>query len=127
MPETGILLKDYVLPIVVLLGLICVIIGGIFVVASMVAGVRALNRRCKNRVEELSWQLKSVEYTKTWALLFVVSSVFGVVVSLIADEKALLCLNFLAAVLFLVFFWVIRQEHDLVSKKLDSVKAILNS
>ena len=127
MPETGVLLKDYVLPVVVVLELICAIIGSIFVVASMVAGARSLNRRCKNRIEELSWRLKSMGYTKTWTLLFVVCCVFGVVISLISDEKALLYLNFLAAVLFLLLFLGIRQAHELVSKELDSVKAILNS
>ncbi|MBI2064180.1 MAG: hypothetical protein HYT66_00495 [Candidatus Yanofskybacteria bacterium] len=127
MPETGVLLKDYVLPVVVVLELICTIIGGIFVVASMVVGARSLNRRRKNRIEELSWRLKSMEYIKTWTLLFMVCCVFGVVISLIADEKALLYLNFLAAVLFLMLFLGIRRMHELVSKELNSVKAILNS
>ena len=127
MTETSVLLKDYVLPVVVLLGLLCTIMGSIFIVASVVVGARSKSPQCKNRMGKLGWQLKALKYTKLWTLLFVLSSVLGVATGFIIGEKALLYTNFFMAVLFLMFFLGIRRAHELVSKEFNSIKAILGN
>lgn len=127
MPETGTLLTDYVLPVVVLLGLVFTIVSGSLVVMSVIAGARSASRRRKNRIEQLNWRLKSLGYIKLWTLLFAVSSIFGVIIGFIADEKWLLYGNFFIGILFLVFFSAVRQMYRILLKELKSAKAILSN
>lgn len=127
MPETGILLKDHVLLLVAWVDLILTIVGGALIVAGIATMAKSLDRRCKNRVEQLSQRLKAIGFIKLWALLFANSSVLGVIIGFLSGSKVFLYGNFVVGVLFLIFFIMIKRTHQLVSKELESVKAILSS
>lgn len=126
MPETGTLIKDYILPLMVWADLILTIIGGALVVAGVVAMAKSSNRRCKNRVEQLSQRLRAIGFIKLWALIFANSSVLGVIIGFLSGGKGFVYGNFVVGVLFLIFFIMIKRTYQLVSKELELVKAILS-
>ena len=127
MSETGTLLTGYLLPVAVGLDLIVTVIGGIFVLASVVALFKSISRRHSNRVETLKWRLGFLGYVKTWTLLFVAASVCGTVISLIIGQKLLFYGNVFLGVFFFGYFVVASSAYRFALREYESAKSILGS
>lgn len=124
MPETGVLLKDYVLPIITIFQLVCLVLAPFFILADLFAAMK-ISGPDMSRVDILNRGIKRLRHMKTWTLLLTVAYAFGMVGAVIVGSQFSFFINLLAGFIFYLCFRTAKRVQKQAQKELESANAVL--